>query len=290
MKRFKRIIGVVFMATSLLFLAACDANKSQGRIVPSEQPQAPASPAELKPVVSNMKPAFAVFTLSTGMVHVLAKPKSGPADLIYQNSCSAGSQPFGIADVNFGGKLFCNDASNRRTTIMDMSSQAELFSWNWPVDIERTPTWFIGRWQANKDVGLAAYDSAKGVFHIFNSEAKNFSLSHSFEYGGAGSSTLPLVGDWDGDGNDAVGVYRSSTKQLFLRNTLDSGMADISFGLDGNSYEIDATPVAINLDARTVVAMYSTSTGVASFTSTDVTNSPFLFGAPKESKLAIPIR
>ena len=290
MKQSKTISGAIFMTTSLLFLTACDVNKSRGTIVPSEQPEALASPAELKPVVSNMKPAFAVFTLSTGMVHVLAKPKSGPADLIYQNSCSAGSQPFGIADVNFGGKLFCNDASNRRTTIMDMSSQAELFSWNWPVDIEGTPTWFIGRWQSNKDVGLAAYDSAKGVFHIFNSEDKNFSLSHSFEYGGAGSSTLPLVGDWDGDGNDSVGVYRSSTKQLFLRNTLDSGMADISFGLDGNSYEIDATPVVINLDARTAIGMYSTNTGIVAFTSTDVTNTPFLFGAPKESKLAIPIR
>ena len=35
---------------------------------------------------------------------------------------------------------------------------------------------------------------------------------------------LPVVGDWDGDGVDTVGVYRTGT--FFLRNTNTSGESD----------------------------------------------------------------
>jgi len=290
MKRSKKNLGAVLIATSALLLAACDADKPQEPVAQSDQAPAPANPPLADPVVSKAKPAFAVFTASTGKIHVLLKPKSGPADMVYQNACPAGSQPLGITDINFGGKLFCNDAASRRMTVMDLSTLTELFTWNWPAEIQGTPTWFIGRWQTNKDVGLAAYDSAKGIFHIFNSGDKSFSLSHSFEYGGTGDSTLPLVGDWDGDGVDSAGVYRSATRQVFLKNALEAGMADISFGLDQSTYETDAMPVTVNLDARSVVAMYSSNKALVVFTNADDGSAPFLFGAPAEAKVVVPVR
>ena len=40
-------------------------------------------------------------------------------------------------------------------------------------------------------------------------------------------SDLPLMCDWDGDGIDTPGLYRSETGQLFLRNTNSQGVADI---------------------------------------------------------------
>ncbi|HPO23595.1 MAG TPA: hypothetical protein PK135_02865 [Arenimonas sp.] len=290
MKTRKKTIGAALIAASALMLAACDANQPNETASQSEQASTPSTPPVVEQAVSKTKPAFAVFTASTGMIHVLLKPKSGPADMVYQNACPAGSQPFGITDINFGGKLFCNDVVNRRVHVMDLSTHAELFSWNWPSDIQGTPAWFIGRWQLNSDAGLAAYDSAKGIFHIFNSADKGFSLSHSFEYGGTGDSILPLVGDWDGDGVDSAGVYRSATKQAFLKNALEAGMADISFGLDQSTFEADAAPVTINLDTRSVIAMYSSDKGLVVFATSDAGSMPFLFGAPAETKVVVPVR
>jgi hypothetical protein len=47
----------------------------------------------------------------------------------------------------------------------------------------------------------------------------------SFLFGVAGD--VPLAGDWDGDGVDTIGVFRPSTGEFFLRNTNDTGNADI---------------------------------------------------------------
>jgi hypothetical protein len=38
---------------------------------------------------------------------------------------------------------------------------------------------------------------------------------------------IPFIGDWDGDGDETVGLYRRSTGFLFLRNTNTQGVADI---------------------------------------------------------------
>lgn len=45
-----------------------------------------------------------------------------------------------------------------------------------------------------------------------------------FEYGSVG--TIPLIGDWDGNGIDGIGVYQPSTSTFFLKYTAGSGIAD----------------------------------------------------------------
>ena len=40
---------------------------------------------------------------------------------------------------------------------------------------------------------------------------------------------MPFAGDWDGDGDDTVGLYRPSTGYVFLRNNLSAGFADLDF-------------------------------------------------------------
>lgn len=47
-----------------------------------------------------------------------------------------------------------------------------------------------------------------------------------FEYGDP-STDIPLAGDWDGDGDDTAGIFRSGT--FFLKNDNSNGAADISF-------------------------------------------------------------
>src|SRR5262245_29642768 len=52
-----------------------------------------------------------------------------------------------------------------------------------------------------------------------------------FEFGGAGMR--PIVGDWDGDGNDTAGVYDPATGVFFLRNSNSSGAPDEVLTLNG---------------------------------------------------------
>jgi len=37
------------------------------------------------------------------------------------------------------------------------------------------------------------------------------------------------VGDWDGDGDDTVGIYRAALGEWFLKNTNEAGFADLNF-------------------------------------------------------------
>ena len=61
-----------------------------------------------------------------------------------------------------------------------------------------------------------------------------------FAYGLSGDQ--PLIGDWNNDGIDTVGVYRNNT--FYLRNTNTAGIADLAFGL-GNPGDL---PVAGDWD------------------------------------------
>ncbi|HEV8580781.1 MAG TPA: SBBP repeat-containing protein [Thermoanaerobaculia bacterium] len=62
-------------------------------------------------------------------------------------------------------------------------------------------------------------------FQLINSNA--FGESElAFLFGNVGD--VPLAGDWNGDGIDTIGVFRPSTGEFFLRNTNDTGIADIT--------------------------------------------------------------
>jgi len=52
----------------------------------------------------------------------------------------------------------------------------------------------------------------------------------------------PVTGDWDGDGDDTIGVYRGNN--FFLRNDNSNGFADSIFAL-GNLGDM---PIAGNWD------------------------------------------
>ncbi|MEO8002781.1 MAG: hypothetical protein ABI644_12975 [Arenimonas sp.] len=293
MKRAKKTILPISMVTAILLIAGCDLNKPQETTTTEEQVAPAVAPSEQSPAVMKTRPAFAIFSLEKGTIDLLFKPESAPADMSFENSCPAGTQPLGLADINFGGKLYCTDASSRSIRVMDLATKAELFTWMWPSEIQGTPMWFIGRWKKDTDVGLAAYDSARGVFHIFDSADKSFKLSSSFEYGGVGTQLLPLVGDWNGDGSDSIGVYKPATSQMDLRNSLDAGIADISFRFENGSAEPQDVAIAVNTEQRTVAGLYSATKGSATLGSTDLAVQPqtvFFFGAPEQQKIVVPVR
>jgi hypothetical protein len=48
-------------------------------------------------------------------------------------------------------------------------------------------------------------------------------------YGAANNGFIPLVGDWDGNGTETVGLYNPSTSMFYLSNSNSSQIADVSF-------------------------------------------------------------
>jgi hypothetical protein len=62
----------------------------------------------------------------------------------------------------------------------------------------------------------------------------------ALNYGAPGDK--PVVGDWDGDGDSTIGIYRNGS--FYLRNSNTIGFADIVFGL-GNPADM---PIAGDWD------------------------------------------
>ena len=78
-----------------------------------------------------------------------------------------------------------------------------------------------------------------GVIFLKNANTSGFA-DVALNYGLSGDR--PVIGDWNDDGIDTIGVYRNA--QFLLRNSNTIGFADIVFAL-GNP---DDMPIAGNWD------------------------------------------
>ena len=78
---------------------------------------------------------------------------------------------------------------------------------------------------------LSIYRPAQARFYIINELGSNDgglgAADYSFLFGNPGDK--PVVGDWDGDGIDEIGLHRESTGFFYFRNTLDTGNASGQF-------------------------------------------------------------
>jgi hypothetical protein len=87
---------------------------------------------------------------------------------------------------------------------------------------------------------LSIYRPSEQRFYIVNELGEDDGglgvADHSFLFGNPGDK--PVVGDWDGDGIDEVGLHRESTGFFYWRNTLNTGIADgeIFFGDPGDRF------------------------------------------------------
>ena len=80
---------------------------------------------------------------------------------------------------------------------------------------------------------------------------------YSFGFGNPGDT--PFVGDFDGDGVDSVGLYRTSTGFVYFRNGLSTGVADLEFFYGDPGDQILAGDW--DGDGDDTVAVYRPSTG-----------------------------
>jgi hypothetical protein len=92
---------------------------------------------------------------------------------------------------------------------------------------------------------IGLFRPSGNFFYLRNSNTPGFP-DITAPFGAPGD--IPIVGDWDGDGDTTIGLYRPSTSTFYLRNTNTSGVPDltISFG-DGPN---DDVPIAGDWDGN----------------------------------------
>ena len=104
---------------------------------------------------------------------------------------------------------------------------------------------------------IGLYRPSTSTFYLRNSNATG-SPDITAPFGAPGD--LPIVGDWDGDGDTTIGLYRPSTSTFFLRNTNSTGTPNITFSF-GNGPGGDI-PIAGDWDGDgdTTIGLYRPST------------------------------
>ncbi len=80
----------------------------------------------------------------------------------------------------------------------------------------------VGRWQAGSPASVALFDVTSGTFYF--EDRSSFPTRHQ--------GSLPVVGDWDGNGSDDLGVYdpRTGRFTLFLGPRAEPIERNIQFG------------------------------------------------------------
>lgn len=97
----------------------------------------------------------------------------------------------------------------------------------------------------------------------------------------------PVIGDWDGDGADGIGLYRRDTGEFFLRNENSPGPPDFTFSFGAEN----SIPVAGDWDGdgADTIGVYNPVTGqfeLAEANRTGAECKTFTFGAGKVYPLA----
>jgi RHS repeat-associated protein len=87
----------------------------------------------------------------------------------------------------------------------------------------------VGDWDGNGTDTIGVYRPGTASFLLKNTNTGG-SADVSVAYGVPSSpqGDLPVVGDWDGNGTDTIGVFRRQTNTWLLRNTNTAGSADVS--------------------------------------------------------------
>jgi uncharacterized protein YkwD len=89
----------------------------------------------------------------------------------------------------------------------------------------------VGDWNGDGKDTVSIWRQSEGKVYVMNVLGTNGgslgAADFSFAFGNPGDKAF--TGDFDGDGRDSIGLYRSSTGFVYFRNPLSTGVASSSF-------------------------------------------------------------
>ena len=130
---------------------------------------------------------------------------------------SPGSPNF---DYHLRSDSAAKDQAAGNTTGIDIDGQSRPY--NGISDLGADEYWLISQVLDRDTTGV--FRPSNGLLYLKNQNISGFA-DIAINYGIPGD--YPVVGDWDGDGDHTIGIYRNGT--LFLRNSNTVGFADIVF-------------------------------------------------------------
>jgi Tol biopolymer transport system component len=143
---------------------------------------------------------------------------------------NSGDYPF-VGDWDCGGRVTpglyrqSDGFAYLRNSITQGNADLTFFFGN-PGDVP-----IAGDFNADGCDTLSIYRPSNQRFYIINELGQDGgglgAADYEFLFGNPGDT--PVVGDWDGDGVDEIGLYRESSGFFYFRNTLTTGVADGQF-------------------------------------------------------------
>ena len=159
-----------------------------------------------------------------------------------------------------------------------MGLDGGVSAWGWWVDNIQVYTCPV---ILSRDT-TGVFRPSNGLLYLKNSNSRGFA-DVAINYGLAGD--YPVVGDWDGDGDATIGVYRNG--KFLLRNSNTLGFANLvfAFGTPGDQ------PIAgdWNGDGIDTIGVYRPSTGQFLLKNSNTAGSPdksFYLGNPGDVGIA----
>ena len=126
---------------------------------------------------------------------------------------SAGHRAAMVGNYNYAGVGVLTSGESMYVTVVFMLGPADLPATQPPEDVPLPYSFPPG---ADR---VGQHDANRGLWRLEG-------LGSSFYYGIP--SDLPVVCDWDGDGESSIGLYRGTSGYLYLRNRNSFGYADTS--------------------------------------------------------------
>jgi len=129
---------------------------------------------------------------------------------------------------------------------------------------------------------LSIYRPSEARFYIVNALGTNDGglgpAEYSFLFGDLGDK--PVVGDWDNDGIDEIGLHREATGFFYYRNTLTTGVADgqLFFGDPGDRFVAGDWGIVDGTDTPAVFRPSNTTFYFRHTLSEGNADSQFIFG------------
>jgi VCBS repeat-containing protein len=119
-----------------------------------------------------------------------------------------------------------------------------------------------GDWDGNGDDTVGVWDPASCTFYLINNNSSsNPQAVPSFSFRANLRGWIPIAGDWDGDGDDTVGVFNPADGMLYLINNNSAGNPQLITPFSLGVVPPSAWPVAgdWNGDGVDTVGIYSRS-------------------------------